>query len=337
MLQTSTIDRSEDGKRAILAGVLACPRCQGDLQARPDLYRCRSCGSVYPVRDGIARFVAELSSGERQVQRSFDLEHARHLDSRYLHFTPSLVQQWLDDIKLPPEWFRGKTVLDAGCGSGRWTYAMASLGATVIAADLTNAGVMVTSQGTKEFERAAVVQANVLRLPFRPESFDLVVSWGVLHHTPDTREAFKRIAPLVKHGGQLYVMVYERHNMVKFLVTNILRWLLRRLPAGLRYRACRTLMVGHRRIYYRLSKIMICALYPESGDPLEVTTTQLGLYDAYSPAYNHLHTPQEVAAWFRERGFHEVVQTNPVRNSTPSEKFYYGEFGGSVNMRGVRA
>ena len=188
--QVATMGQIARSKRAILAGLLVCSSCQGSLKDGAESYRCLTCDRVYPVRDGIPRFVTELSAGERQVQRSFDLEHARYRDSLHLHFTPGLVQQWLDDIKLAPEWFRGKTVLDAGCGSGRWTYAMASLGATVIAVDLTDAGVLAAYKGTKEFERVAVVQSNVSNLPFRPESFDLVVSWGVLHHTPDTGPRF---------------------------------------------------------------------------------------------------------------------------------------------------
>jgi 2-polyprenyl-3-methyl-5-hydroxy-6-metoxy-1,4-benzoquinol methylase len=280
--------------------------------------------------------VLELSGGERQVQRSFNLEHARHSDSRYLHFTPGLAQQWLNDIKLPAEWFKGKTILDAGCGSGRWTYAMASLGARVVAADLTEAGTKVTQQATAGFENVAVLQANVFNLPFKPESFDMVVSWGVLHHTPSSKAAFDRLAPLVKRGGILYVMVYEKHNPLKFFLTDLIRRVLRRLPEDRRYRACRWLIIRNRLLHSLLANRIICALEPSSRDPLEISTLQLGLYDAYAPMFNHLHSRREVEAWFREHGFDQICLTRPVRFSSRKDIRLYGECGGSINMRGVR-
>lgn len=324
-------------QRTILAGLLVCPLCRGELKEGAEQYACLSCHRIYPVQGGIPRFLPDLSSGEQQVKRSFNLEHSRYLDSHYLHFGERLVQQWLDEIQLPREFFRGKLVLDAGCGSGRWTYAMARLGATVVAIDLTDAGVEITHRATAQLENVAALQASVFHLPFRPESFDLVVSWGVLHHTPDTRAAFERVAPLVKKGGQLYAMFYEKHNPVKYFFTDLLRRALRKLPEDRRYEACRRLIIKNRLLYRLLAQLVICAPYPPSGDPLEVSTLQLGLYDAYAPVFNHLHTRQEVASWFQHFRFDHLTLTKPVRHTTWRNKFKYGECGGSINMRGVRS
>jgi ubiquinone/menaquinone biosynthesis C-methylase UbiE len=322
--------------RTIRAGLRVCPLCRGELKEGAEQYECPSCRRIYPVQGGIPRFLPDLSSGEQQVKGSFDLEHSRYLDSHYLHFTPRLVQQWLDEIQLPADWFKGKVVLDAGCGSGRWTYAMAQLGATVVAIDLTNAGVEVTHRATAQLENVAALQASVFHLPFRPGSFDLVVSWGVLHHTPDTRAAFERVAPLVKKGGQFYAMFYEKHNPLKYVFTDLLRAALRTLPEDRRYAACRRLIIKNRLLYRLLAHLLICAPSPPSGDPLEVSTLQLGLYDAYAPVFNHLHTRHEVASWFQKCHFDHLVLTKPVRFTAGLNKFRYGECGGSINMRGVR-
>ena len=324
-------------QRTILAGLLVCPLCRGELKEGAEQYECLNCHRIYPVQDNIPRFLPDLSDGEQQVKRSFNLEHSRYLDSHYLHFTPRLTQQWLDEIQLPAEWFKGKIVLDAGCGSGRWTYAMAQLGATVVAIDLTDAGVEITHRATAQLENVTVLQASVFHLPFRPESFDLVVSWGVLHHTPNTRAAFGRVAPLVKKGGQLYTMFYEKHNPVKYFFTDLLRTMLRILPEDRRYTACRQLIIKNNLLYRLLAQLVICAPYPPSGDPLEVSTLQLGLYDAYAPVFNHLHTRREVTSWFQDFRFDHLTLTKPVRHTTWRDKFKYGECGGSINMRGVRS
>ena len=324
-------------KCLILRHMLICLRCEGELQDEPERYVCEACGETYPVVGGIPRFLTDLSPGKQQVQRSFNHEHARYLDSRYLHFTPRLVEQWLDDVKLPADYFKGKLVLDAGCGSGRWAYAMALLGATVVAVDFTDAGVAVTHEATMWLENVTVLQADIARLPFRHDRFDCVVSWGVLHHTPDTKTSFDRLVPLVKRGGTLYVMVYEKHNSWKFVWTDLLRRGLRLVSDRLRYRLCRFLIIKNRILFSFLRHRIICSTGSLSDDPLDLSTKQLGLYDAYSPVFNQLHTHQEVCSWFEAHKFDQITLTKPVRFTQPKDIVLYGECGGSVNVRGVRA
>ena len=323
-------------KRAVLDDLLVCPLCRGDLKDTEEQYVCLNCHRRYQVIDHVPRFMADLSEGEQQVNRSFHLEQRRYRDSRHLHFREELVEQWLQDVQLPRDYFKGKLVLDTGCGSGRWTYAMALLGATVVAVDFTEGGVQVTHQATAERENVTVIQASIARLPFKHERFDFVVSWGVLHHTPDTKQAFERLVPLVKKQGQLYVMVYEKHNPVKFFFTNLIRRVLRMFSEERRYRICKWFVINNPILFRLLRDRIICSLNTKGDDPLEISTLQLGLYDAYSPVFNHLHSRQEVERWFREHRFAEICLTKPVRFTTKKDVRRFGECGGSVNMRGVR-
>jgi len=292
--------------------------------------------TAYEVKNLIPRFLTSLSDEEQQVQRSFNLEHARFLKSRHLHFTPKLVEQWLALTKLPAEYFKGKVVLDAGCGSGRWAYALASLGAKVVAVDLTEEGVEITRQATAGFENVVVLQASIFHLPFKPMSFDLVVSWGVLHHTPDTKAAFGRVVPLIKKGGYGYIMVYEKHNPIKFVCTNLLRRILRNFSEESRYRFCRYLIIKNPILHLLLTHLIISDSRYKITDPLAISTKQLGLYDAYAPVFNHLHTREEVMSWFLEHRFGQIVLTSPVLNTRRLAVFLWGACGGAVCMRGVR-
>ena len=322
--------------KVFLDGLLACPLCRGQLTHEEDRYTCLNCVKSYPVKNGIPRFLGDLSHDAQQIRRSFHLEHTKYLESRHAHFGPQLVTQWLEDVGLPPEYFKGKLVLDAGCGSGRWTYALASLGATVVAVDFTDSGVEVTRKATEASDNTAVLQADLLRLPFKPESFDFVVSWGVLHHTPDTRAAFARLAPLVKKGGELFVMVYERRNPPKNFCTNLVRWLLQRFPEERRYRLCRHFLIRNPLLYQVLRPFILCLRPPEDADALDLSTMQFGLFDWYSPKFNHLHTQGEIRSWFHECRFDEVTLTKPVRYTRLWEIFRYGECGGEIHMRGAR-
>jgi SAM-dependent methyltransferase len=198
---------------------------------------------------------------------------------------------------------------------------MAELGAEVVGVDLTANGPESAQAALGGRDKVQFAQADLFALPFRPESFDFVVSWGVLHHTRDTRAAFEQLVPLVKPDGTLFVMVYEAGSKLREQGTNALRFVLRRLPDEQRYRACRLLVIRNPHLARLLSPFLIVTqLGPDST--IDVSTAQFGLFDAYSPRWNHLHTDGEVAGWFHRAGFQEVAIL-----SSP----------GAVRVRGRRA
>jgi hypothetical protein len=131
-------------------------------------------------------------------------------------------------------------------------------------------------------------------------------------------------------------MVYEKHNPWKFLWTDLLRWLLRRFSEERRYRLCKSLIIRNRRLCSYLGHMLICSYGPPSADALQLSSIQLGLYDAYSPLYNHLHTREEVLDWFTEHRFDRLTLTRPVKYTRLMDVVRYGECDGSINVRGIR-
>lgn len=106
-------------------------------------------------------------------------------------------------------------VLEIGVGMGgdllRWRRA----GADVTGIDLTDRAVsLARERAAAEGFNADLRVADAEKLPFDDEEFDLVYSWGVLHHTPDTIRAFREARRVLKPGGRLKVMVYHRHSWV---------------------------------------------------------------------------------------------------------------------------
>jgi 2-polyprenyl-3-methyl-5-hydroxy-6-metoxy-1,4-benzoquinol methylase len=278
-----------------------------------------------------------LSRQERQVQGAFDFEHRRFEAARYLRISPALVEDWLADVRLPAEYFAGKRVLDVGCGSGRWTYAMASLGAQVTAVDFCDGAVEMTREVTRNVKQVQVLKASLWNLPFQAGQFDFAVSWGVLHHTRNTAEAFRTIAPLVRTGGHLHVMVYEQRSPLKVAGTELLRTFLRRLPAETRYRLCGRLVIRNRLLFHLVRGFIACVPKEHLTDRLDAETAQFGLYDWYSPQYNHLHRVDEVRGWFTACGYGDVQVTTPIKYHRRLDVLRFGQCGGSISMRGRKS
>lgn len=109
----------------------------------------------------------------------------------------------------------GKNFLDIGCGSGLFSLAAANLGASVFSFDYDQDSVDCAMELKKKFanvaERWTITQGSVLDQPFLDSLgvFDIVYSWGVLHHTGAMYEALERVVPLVKSGGMLFISIYN--------------------------------------------------------------------------------------------------------------------------------
>jgi SAM-dependent methyltransferase len=266
---------------------------------------------AYPVVGGVTRFLGELEPDVSQVQRVFHYEHARHDRSHWVRFRAELVDEFLADCELPRDFFAGKDVLDAGCGSGRWSYALSKLGSRVHAMDLTAAGPEALAEELAGQPDVRVCQANLSAPPFPPAAFDFVMSWGVLHHTKSTHAGFKSVARLVKPGGTLYVMVYPRGPYLQGPGTDLLRIGMRRLSDERRYDLCKHLVLRNRQLALALGSVMMVGHCDPADPQADPETQQFGLFDAYSPRWNHRHRADEVVAWFREAGFREVTVVDP--------------------------
>lgn len=102
---------------------------------------------------------------------------------------------------------RNAYVLDVGCGSGRWAKYIAAKSRFVEAIDPSTA-VFAAEVLLKDVKNVRITQAGVDTIPFEDGSFDFVMSIGVLHHVPDTRDAIKKCVQKVKKGGYLYLYLY---------------------------------------------------------------------------------------------------------------------------------
>ncbi len=118
----------------------------------------------------------------------------------------------------------GLKVLEIGCGLGTDGAQFAKAGADYTGVDLTEAAVDLARKRFELFGLSGKFQtADAENLDFADESFDLVYSHGVLHHTPDTEKAIKEIHRVLRPGGRAMVMLYHRGSYNYRINISVLR------------------------------------------------------------------------------------------------------------------
>ena len=109
--------------------------------------------------------------------------------------------------------YAGRTLLEIGCGLGTDSLQFARGGALVTGVDLTEQSIELARRRFEMYGVPGTFQvADAEQLPFPDASFDVVYSFGVLHHTPDTPRAVREVARVLKPGGEIVIMLYHRHS-----------------------------------------------------------------------------------------------------------------------------
>jgi SAM-dependent methyltransferase len=312
---------------AALATILRCLRCRGglDLSGQRDALelRCGGCAATYPVTQGIARFAGEgyVASFGRQWNR-YDVVRPEEDEAVFR------VKTGID-----PRDLKGKLVLDAGCGGGRYSLLAARHGARVVSVDL-SAAVEKAAALCAGFPDTAIVQADLLDLPLAEGTFDVAFSIGVLHHSPDPRRAFQEVAARVKPGGRLVVWLYRRNTPPQELINRLLRAVTTRLPATVLEPLCIGLGVlgGVPVLNKTLNKVANFSNHPDW------TLRVCDSFDWYAPRYQSHHTVAELKQWFTEEGFEDLTILPPARAGRLYDWAHHHNLviGSGVNVAGTK-
>ena len=135
----------------------------------------------------------------------------------------------------------GRDVLEIGCGVGIDTARFARAGARVTAIDLTEQAVSLT-RALLELEElpGTVMVADSESLPFAADSFDLVYSWGVIHHAENPARVLREARRVLAANGEVRAMLYGRHSWVAYGL-----WLRHALLAGHPSRSLADVVASH--------------------------------------------------------------------------------------------
>lgn len=113
------------------------------------------------------------------------------------------------------ERWRGRKVLEVGCGVGTDLVEFVRHGAVVTGIDFSPKSVQLAQRRLDIYKlKGEVLEADAEQLPFSDNTFGMVWSFGVLHHTPNTVQAVKEIHRVLKPNGEARVMLYHKPSMV---------------------------------------------------------------------------------------------------------------------------
>jgi ubiquinone/menaquinone biosynthesis C-methylase UbiE len=147
-----------------------------------------------------------IHGGEHELgTREFFDSIERHRYSEYAPWMPRLMEF---------EKFRHARLLEVGCGMGTDLLQFSRGGARCVGIDLTPRSIEITRHRFKLYGAdGAFMISDAENLPFGDDSFDVVYSNGVLHHTPDTEGAIREVHRVLRPSGLAKVMLYHRHSL----------------------------------------------------------------------------------------------------------------------------
>lgn len=316
-------------------------------------------GHTYEVRGGIPRFLTSQDWDQLQTMHAFGFKWRNEATYAWARKTgdEGLYAAWLSEkygFGSVTDWcrhFAGKRILDLGCGSGMASYFWLTSrewvpSAPWVGVDISDA-VDVAREHLRHVPNTHFVQADAMKLPFPDETFDAVLSEGVLHHTPSTRRAIESAARVVVTGGELNFYVYRRKAPAREFTDDYVREKLRGLTDEEAWAAMRSLTMLARSLATLKAEVTVEEDVPLLGIKAGRQDVQRLIYwtfaklywneafdfeenvhvnyDWYRPVYAHRQSEEEIREWCQAAALeitriHEQESGFTVRalkNSTP--------------------
>jgi len=326
-----------------------------DGEVKEGLLEC-SCGQWFPVINSVPRLLlGEYRGGYEEFLRRYSLKHlkgkiqvAPDSDSSKIQVQKSFASKWTsqplwgtagETKRFMKEWklkkygwenakgfkrslANRKRILDAGTGLGREAidFCEACSGGEVFGVDLSEA-VDAAYVNTRKYSNIHIIQADLMKLPFRKRIFDFIFSEGVLHHTFDTEKAFQTLLKFLAPEGEIAIYIYIKKGPIREFCDDYMR----QFTTKLSDKECWEFSRKMTQLGKALSDLRIEFEIPEDVPVLEIKAGKYDLqrffyyhifkcfwndrftfdennlinFDWYHPANAHRHTPEEVKAWFQ--------------------------------------
>jgi SAM-dependent methyltransferase len=161
---------------------------------------------------------SEIKSQSDGIYRYIDSEYHSNFGYQWNQFSKTQLDSYngsnesegrlLEQSELEPEEFNGKFILEIGAGNGRFTEILLKYGAKVVAVDYSNA-IDANNRNNSYKGDVLFLQADLFNLPLKPNSFDIVLCYGVIQHTGNNIKAIEELSKFPKKDGRLLIDIYS--------------------------------------------------------------------------------------------------------------------------------
>lgn len=321
---------------------LACPTCGDDLTLHPTRsekrhiweaqreegetldtqeileghLHCATCNVQFPITEGIPRLLPPAQAAGPSTG---------HRWTEFSQAVPEYEENFLDlSAPLHPGDFMGRLVLDAGCGFGRHAFFAARYGAEIIALDHSPEAIASASRNIGDQQRAHIIQGDIHHPPLKKGIFDIVYSYGVLHHVEEARSAFATLTELVKAGGRLSIWAYGPRQGLTRIISGALRGATSEMTPKQLHNFSRVI-AGGLRVFSHTPYAMMREVPGVRG-----VVSHLPVHDHYrwpfdvvvADVYDRLRVPvtgyfrgEELEKWYAEAGYADIRVSRRVRNN----------------------
>jgi ubiquinone/menaquinone biosynthesis C-methylase UbiE/uncharacterized protein YbaR (Trm112 family) len=323
-----------------LLDMLACPKCSGTLtcmatetdgtgEVLAGTLQCARGPHQFPIEGAIPRFVPRDN-----YAASFGYQWNRfkkeQIDS--LNGTRLSAMRFYAETGWTKDWLKGKWVLDAGCGAGRFLDVASETEAEVVGLDVSSA-IDAARDNLAGRKNVHFVQASIYEAPFRPGAFDGCYCIGVVQHTPDPQETMRLLPRVLHSGGRVAVTAYERKPWTMLYAKYWLRPLTRRLDkqkllAGIEWAMPLLFPITNLLFRLPLAGRLFMFLIPVANYVHETALTPkqrydwavLDTFDMLSPEYDQPRTQREMEQALSSAGIINLERLNSFGMSMIGEK-----------------
>lgn len=293
-----------------------CPRHRLLLEHRDENYICHE-GCEFPILGGIPRFVPAENYSD-----AFGEQWKRYRRTQLDSYTKSPISE--DRLRRclgETIWqnLKGKHVLEAGCGAGRFTEILLREGAIVTSIDLSDA-VTANQENFPQDETHRIAQADIMELPFDPRTFDIVLCLGVVQHTPDSEKCIAALYESVKPGGWLVIDHYTYKLGYFARTAPFLRIFMRKMKRGTTIsfteKMVNTLLPLHKAVRnFRpaqtlLSRVSPLVVYyhglPHLTDEMHREWALLDTHDSLTDYYKRFRTKGQISKTLEKIGVADI-------------------------------
>ncbi len=252
----------------------------------------------FSVKNAVPILLSKKADNQR-TKKTFDIEWNvfTYNEKIYGHSTQEEFNDLKKRMSIDSNFFKDKTVLDAGCGIGRITNSVSQYSKEIVGVDFSS-GVNEAYLSNKKNHMVHIVQGDLMNLPFRDSCFDYVYSKGVIHYVPDVQRCLKELTTVIIPDGTLSITIYNEMPALFRFFNAIFRKVAIYLPVKAIYM-----------ISYLLVPFLVLAWKCSGVQQRKIDWNERAhmIFNWLSSEFQNYTTNEEAKKWFSDLGYKEII------------------------------